>query len=181
MNALLMAMTMSLGLLAASAGYAQAPAAAPAGTTAQCKDGSWYSGESKRGACRGHKGIQEWYGAAAGTAATQEAAPKKSRHAKKEAGTMAGAAAPAAPMTTAHTPASTAPQAAPTRPTTMPMSHAPAAAGAGAGQVWVNDRTRVYHCANDRYYGKTKHGEYMSEADAMAKGNHPAHGKRCTQ
>jgi hypothetical protein len=32
----------------------------------------------------------------------------------------------------------------------------------------------------DRYYGKTKKGEYMTEADAKAKGMHPSHNKACT-
>ena len=129
--------------LAAGTAFAQVPAGAPAGTTGLCKDGTYSSSASKSGACRGHKGVETWYAAAA-PAAMKAAAP-----------------------TTAMAPA---------KPAATPTAMAP---GGGAGQVWVNTASKVYHCQGDKYYGKTKTGSYMSEAAAVAAGDHPDHGKAC--
>ncbi len=55
----------------------------------------------------------------------------------------------------------------------------PAAPGGGKGLVWVNTASNVYHCSDDPFYGKTKAGAYMTEADAKAKGAHGERGKTC--
>lgn len=67
--------------------------------------------------------------------------------------------------------ATPAPQATPVRDT---------APGGGDGKVWVNTASKTYHCAGSKYYGKTKKGEYMLEADAKTKGNHADHQKACS-
>lgn len=44
----------------------------------------------------------------------------------------------------------------------------------GTEPVWVNERKRVFHLAGDPYYGRTKHGKYMCERDAVKAGYRPS-------
>ena len=146
------------------------PAAVPVAASASmaamatCKDGSSYSGASKRGACSGHGGVKNWSGNNAPMSATP--AP------------MATTRLPAAaPMATTSAPMSASTPKPAHQPTAMPTQ---AAAGAAPGSVWVNTSSKVYHCSNDKWYGKTKQGAYMSESEARSKGFRPEHGKSCS-
>jgi len=49
------------------------------------------------------------------------------------------------------------------------------AAGGGHGLVWVNTEAHVYHKEGSRFYGTTKKGKYVSEADAIKEGDKAAH------
>jgi hypothetical protein len=83
--------------------------------------------------------------------------------------------------TSQATPAATSPSATSGK-TAAGAAAAPGTAAAktgGPGQVWVNSASKVYHCPGDRYYGKTKSGEFMSQSAAVAAGAHPSGGKAC--
>ena len=168
---------LAAGLAVSSLAFAQAPA----GSTGACKDGSYTSQATKRGACKGHGGVKEWYASEAKSKekASEEKATKESKkESKKE---KAAAAAAAGGTAGAAAGAATAPT------SSMASSHktpkgmrAEAAPGGGAGKVWVNTASHVYHCSGDEWYGKTKEGEYMTESEAKAKGAHASHGKACS-
>jgi hypothetical protein len=42
----------------------------------------------------------------------------------------------------------------------------------GDAVVWVNTKSHVYHTADDKYYGKTKVGDYECLSKAIAAGAH---------
>ena len=75
-------------------------------------------------------------------------------------GVMLGQAAATAPATK--------PAKAAKAPAVMPTD-AEIADAKAKGMVWANENTKVYH-KDDAQYGKTKHGKFMTEADAQAAG-----------
>ena len=141
-------------------------------TNKQCDD-QWHS--DPQGKAAGVK-FRDYKANTCATAASDTAAP---------------AAAPAAPAA-APAPMAPAPAAAPmAKP--APMAPAPAAKGAmGANEfsteseakghcpsdtvVWANSKSKSksWHYAGTKYYGKTKAGAYMCQADATAAGFHAA-------
>jgi len=170
-----------LSAFAVAAGLAWSiPPAAAQEVTATCKDGTAFTGASRRGACRGHGGVQAFGAAGASPAASPATTPAPATPAAPPtAPAPVAAPAPAAPRAASPSPTTTAtPAAPPSRPGLAGTTAV--AAGGGAGQVWVNKATKVYHCPGTRYYGKTQSGAYMTEAAATAEGDRPNRGKGCS-
>jgi hypothetical protein len=46
-------------------------------------------------------------------------------------------------------------------------------------RVWVNTNSGVYHCPGTRWYGRTKEGVFITQREALEKGNRPAYGNFC--
>lgn len=165
------------------------PVTKPADATGQCKDGSYSTAASKAGACRGHKGVKEWYAATAPTAAATAATAAPAPASKPVTPSVPQTPSPTTQARTQTQSAAQSASQAPMPPATTsiakstpgPAAIAPAAAGGGPGMVWLNASTKVYHCPGTRFYGKTKSGSYMSEADAKAAGAHADHGTACTK
>ena len=91
------------------------------------------------------------------------AAAGKNNNASNSASTTASTAGPQAGS----------PSKAPSTTTAATPKTSPALNG---GLVWVNTESGVYHRPGTRWYGKTKQGKYMAEADAI-KAGYKASGK----
>ena len=150
-------------MLAGVAALPMALAQAPAGATGQCKDGTYTTAAKKWQACGGHTGVQTWFVDAKTPGATAAAAP----------GAPASAATPAVAATESG-------KAAGGKSGVTPARTAPAPGG-GPGMVWVNTSTNVYHCPGGKFYGLTKEGKYMPEADAKKAGARPNHNQVCSK
>ena len=86
---------------------------------------------------------------------------------------------PGSATDTTPTTAAPAPNPAPASPAAAPKpaTSQPAQTGApahNATMVWVNTESGIYHKQGSRYYGKTKQGKYMTEADAIKAGYRPS-------
>ena len=112
-------------------------------------------------------------------AASPEASPSPAKtrgHKKAEvspAASPAASASPANPLSkigNLFKPKATASPAAKTT-TSSAEANATPAPGGGRGLVWVNTESHIYHKEGSRFYGKTKQGKYVSEADAIKEGD----------
>jgi DNA uptake protein ComE-like DNA-binding protein len=83
--------------------------------------------------------------------------------------TVTGAGGASTPMGAGDRPLSPAPPPK-SRPSETAAPEAPAQTPPSAGMVWVNTDTKIYHLEGDRWYGKTLHGKWMTEAEAVQSG-----------
>ena len=124
--------------------------------------------------------------ATASAAESPAASPKAKRTQKAKTGAAATPAASAAASASPakfnlgdlfkpKTSASASPAAANAAPAkaakTGAAMNATPAPGGGHGLVWVNTESHVYHKEGSHFYGKTKKGKYVSEADAIKEGD----------
>ena len=118
--------------------------------------------------------------ATASPAASPATSPKAKRGSKKAAAAAspAASASPAKfnlgdlfkPKTSGAAASPAAANPAPARAASTKAATTPAAGG-GHGLVWVNTESHVYHKEGSRFYGTTKKGKYMTEAEAIKEGN----------
>jgi hypothetical protein len=167
MNTKFFALVSVIGLATCCVVQAQSPtpAESPAGSPAKH---------------RTHKKAEATESPAAATEASPSPAAKRGRKAKTTAAaaTVSPSPSPAKktladlfkPKTSASPAAAVAPAATNTSAAAR-VAQATPATGGGHGLVWVNTESHIYHKEGSRFYGKTKKGKYVSEADAIKEGD----------
>jgi hypothetical protein len=156
--------TASPGETAASAAPAESPAASP---------------KAKRGRKKAEAGAAA--SPAAAPVTSPAAAPKaKGSRKKAETGTSASPSPAKFSLGDMFKPKSSAAaspaavSSAPAKNRSAQAAANPPAPGGGHGLVWVNTDSHVYHKEGSRFYGRTKKGKYMTEAEAAKEGNRAA-------
>ncbi|HYK23114.1 MAG TPA: hypothetical protein VEU75_00455 [Candidatus Acidoferrum sp.] len=156
--------TASPGETAASAAPAESPAASP---------------KAKRGRKKAEAGPAT--SPAAAPVTSPAAAPKaKGSRKKAETGTSASPSPAKFSLGDMFKPKSSAAaspaavSSAPAKNRSAQAAANPPAPGGGHGLVWVNTDSHVYHKEGSRFYGTTKKGKYMTEAEAAKEGNRAA-------
>jgi hypothetical protein len=149
---------------AASASPAAAPASSP---------------KAKRGRKKAEAGAAA---SPAASPATSPAATPKAKGSRKKAETATSASPSPAKFSlgdffkpknsAAASPAAV--SGAPAKSTSGAAAATAPAPGGGHGLVWVNTDSHVYHREGSRFYGTTKKGKYMTEAEAAKEGNRAA-------
>jgi hypothetical protein len=139
-------------------------------------------GESPAGAPKAKRGRKK---AEAGAAASPAAAPvtsptAKGTRKKAETGTSASPSPAKFSLGDLFKPKSSAAaspaavSSAPAKNRSAQAAPNPPAPGGGHGLVWVNTDSHVFHKEGSRFYGTTKKGKYMTEAEAVKEGNRAA-------
>jgi hypothetical protein len=156
--------TASPGETAASASPAAAPASSP---------------KAKRGRKKAEAGAAS---SPAASPATSPAAAPKAKGGRKKAETATSASPSPAKFSlgdlfkpkssAAASPAAV--SSAPAKNRSAQAAANPPAPGGGHGLVWVNTDSHVFHKEGSRFYGTTKKGKYMTEAEAAKEGNRAA-------
>lgn len=102
--------------------------------------------------------------------------------------TVVRQSSPPGPLTPQSPPQNAAPQAANAGAAPAPRPASTSARTAGSHtrtsgnpntEVWVNLKTKVYHCPGTRWYKKTANGRLLPQRQAQLAGYHPASDKAC--
>jgi pyruvate/2-oxoglutarate dehydrogenase complex dihydrolipoamide acyltransferase (E2) component len=165
-----------IGIAGASIAQAQSPT--PGESPAQSPTPAKHRATKKAQTTASPAGVA----ASPSSAASPAASPKAKRAHKKAEAAAAASPSPGKfnlgdlfkPKTSAAAASPAAASRAPAKSASAETATNPPAPGGGHGLVWVNTESHVYHREGSHFYGTTKKGKYMTEAEAIKEGNKAA-------